>query len=80
MSKLREKPLALKIEHPAHKKINLSTFFYICGSFLPSWVWIRNTGKDNTFFNHLLQGRGSGWICTSSFKLLVSYPSVKIVP
>jgi hypothetical protein len=33
MSKLQEKPLALKREQPTLKKINFFYFFYVCGSF-----------------------------------------------
>ncbi len=36
--KLQEKPSALIREHPA---LQFFTFFYICGSFLPSWIRIR---------------------------------------
>ncbi len=31
MSKLQEKPSALKREHPALQKVSLLTFFYVCG-------------------------------------------------
>jgi hypothetical protein len=42
MSKLREKPTALKRGHPALRKMgNLLTFFYFCWSFLPSWIRIQ---------------------------------------
>jgi hypothetical protein len=36
-----EKPSALKREHPALQNMKIFTFFYICGSFLPSWIRIR---------------------------------------
>jgi hypothetical protein len=36
MSKLQEKP--------SKKKLNLLTFFYVFGSFLPSWIRIRIQG------------------------------------
>jgi hypothetical protein len=35
-SKLQEKPLALKGEHPALQKMKFLTLIYFCGSFLPS--------------------------------------------
>ncbi len=40
MSKLQEKPSALKRGHPTLQNMNL-IFFYFCGSFLPSWIRIR---------------------------------------
>jgi hypothetical protein len=40
MSKPQEKPSALKREHPAVQRMKFSTFFYVCGSFLPSWIRI----------------------------------------
>jgi hypothetical protein len=36
MSKLQEKHSALKREYLAFKKLNFLTFFYVCGTFLPS--------------------------------------------
>ncbi len=41
----REKPSALKREHPALQKMK-NYCFYFSGPFLPSWIWIRihNTG------------------------------------
>jgi hypothetical protein len=39
--KLREKPLALKREHPVLKNMKILDFFYFCGSFLPSWIRIQ---------------------------------------
>ncbi len=49
MSKLQERRLALKNNIQHLKKSNLLTFFYVCGSFLPSWIpgsglriWIRS--------------------------------------
>jgi hypothetical protein len=39
---LQEKPSALKREHPEHQNMKIfCTFFYFCGSFLPSWIRIR---------------------------------------
>jgi hypothetical protein len=44
-SKLQEKPSALKREHPALQKMKfINFFFYVCGSFLPSWIRIRTEG------------------------------------
>ncbi len=37
MSKLQEKPLALKREHPALENMKFLYFFYFCGSFLLFW-------------------------------------------
>jgi hypothetical protein len=39
--KLQEKPSALKREHPALQNMKFCTFFYFCGSFLPSWIRIQ---------------------------------------
>jgi hypothetical protein len=33
---------ALKREHPALKKMKFINFFYVCGSFLTSWIRIEN--------------------------------------
>ncbi len=41
MSKLQEKPSALKREHPALKKMKCINFFFVGGSFLPFWIRIR---------------------------------------
>jgi hypothetical protein len=41
MPKLKEKPSALKKEHPALPNMKILYFFYFCGSFLPSWIRIR---------------------------------------
>ncbi len=42
MSKLQEKPLAIKREHIQLQKLKfMKVFFYSCGSFLASWIWIR---------------------------------------
>jgi hypothetical protein len=44
MFKLQERPPALKpsTENIQHfKKFNLLNFFYVCGSFLPSWIQIQ---------------------------------------
>ncbi len=46
MSKLQEKPSALKREHPALKKMKFMNFFYACGSFFPSWIRIRIANPD----------------------------------
>jgi hypothetical protein len=48
MSKLQEKPSALKAEHPGLKQMKFINFFYVCGSFLPSWIriWIRIVNQD----------------------------------
>ncbi len=35
-----QKTSALKRENPALKKLILLTFFYVCGSFLTSWIQI----------------------------------------
>jgi hypothetical protein len=35
MSKLQEKPLALKRGHPALQKMKFITFSYVCGSLCP---------------------------------------------
>ncbi len=42
MSKLQEKPSALKREHQALQKIKFINFFHVCGSFLPSWIRTAN--------------------------------------
>jgi hypothetical protein len=42
MPKLQEKSSALKREHPVLKTWKFWTFFYFCGSFLPSWIRIRS--------------------------------------
>jgi hypothetical protein len=39
--KLQEKPSALKREHPALQNMKILYFFYIRGTFLPSWIRIR---------------------------------------
>jgi hypothetical protein len=44
--KLQEKPSALNREHPHSEKWNLLTFFYVFGSFLPSWIRIRIANPD----------------------------------
>jgi hypothetical protein len=44
MSNLQEKPSALKREHPALQKMNCINVFYVCGSFLLSWIRIRIQG------------------------------------
>ncbi len=44
MSKLQEKLSALKTEHTALQKMKF--IFYVCGSFLPSWVRIRFANPD----------------------------------
>jgi hypothetical protein len=41
MSKLQEKTSGLKREHPALQKIKFINYFFVCGSFLPSWIRIR---------------------------------------
>ncbi len=46
MSKLKEMPSALKREHPALKKLDLLTCFYVCGSFLPSRIRIQTANPD----------------------------------
>ncbi len=46
MSKLQEKPSALKKEHPALQNIKFMTFFYVCGSFTPSWILNRIQGPN----------------------------------
>jgi hypothetical protein len=40
MSKIQEKPLALKGEHQHFKTSNFCTFYFY-GSFLLSWIWTR---------------------------------------
>jgi hypothetical protein len=35
------------------KKWNFSTFFYCCGSFLPCWIRIRNTGQKQDQYQNL---------------------------
>jgi hypothetical protein len=45
--KLQEKPSALKREHPALKTGKFLIFFYICGSFLSSWIRIRIQNVDS---------------------------------
>jgi hypothetical protein len=44
MSKLQEKPSALKREHPSLQTWNVLAFFSVCGSFSPSWIRIRIQG------------------------------------
>jgi hypothetical protein len=46
MSKLQEKPSALKREHPVLKNMKILDFFLFFGSLLPSWIWIRNLNAD----------------------------------
>ena len=41
MTKLQEKPSALKREHPALQKMKILSFFLFFGSFFPSWIRIR---------------------------------------
>ncbi len=41
-----KKPSALNREHPHSEKWNLLTFFYVFGSFLPSWIRIRIANPD----------------------------------
>jgi hypothetical protein len=36
-----EEASALKREHPAAQNMKFLNFFHFCGSFLPSWIWIR---------------------------------------
>jgi hypothetical protein len=45
MSRLQEKHSVLKREHPSHQKMKFICFFYVCASFLPSWIRIRS-GSD----------------------------------
>jgi hypothetical protein len=42
MSKLQDKPSALRREHPALQKMKFINFFYVCGSFLSSWIRIQS--------------------------------------
>jgi hypothetical protein len=42
----QEKPSALKREHPVLKNMKILDFFLFCGSFLPSWIRIRNLNAD----------------------------------
>ncbi len=59
-ARLQEKPSALKIEHPALQNMrSLNFFFYLCGTFLPSWIRIQygsetlvKGGKDLTWAGH----------------------------
>jgi hypothetical protein len=47
MSKLQEKPSALKREHPpALQKMNLLTFSMFAGHFCPPWIWIQIVNPD----------------------------------
>ncbi len=47
MPKLQEKPSSvLKREHPALQNMKFLNFFYFCGSFLLSWIRIRNTASS----------------------------------
>jgi hypothetical protein len=46
MPKLQEKPSALKRKHPVLKNLKILDFFYFCGTFLPSWIRIRNLNAD----------------------------------
>jgi hypothetical protein len=46
MSKLQEKPSALKKENPALQKIKFINFFYVCESFLLSWIRIAKPDPD----------------------------------
>jgi hypothetical protein len=39
IKKIQKKPSDLKREHPALQ--NMKFLFYVCGSFLPSWIRIR---------------------------------------
>jgi hypothetical protein len=36
-----EEPSALKRDYPSLQKIKFINYFYVFGSFLPSWIWIR---------------------------------------
>ncbi len=46
MSKLKEKPSALKREHPALQKMKFINFFYVCRSFFPSWIRSGHGSRD----------------------------------
>jgi hypothetical protein len=46
MPKLQEKPSALKREHPVLKNMKNLDFFHFCGSYLSSWIRIRNLNAD----------------------------------
>ncbi len=45
-SKLQKKPSALKKELPALQNMKFLNFFYVCGSFLPSWIRFPNMDPD----------------------------------
>jgi hypothetical protein len=45
MTKLQEKPSTLKREHPSIQKKKIITFFYVCGTFLPSWILDTDPGN-----------------------------------
>jgi hypothetical protein len=69
--KLQEKPSVLKREHTALKNMKFFTFFYICGSLLPSSIWIliriQNMDPDPvTLFNADPCGSGSTTVWASN--------------
>jgi hypothetical protein len=67
---LKEKPSALKREHPVLKNMKILAFFYFCGSFLPSWIRIRNLNADPdpaTQINADPCGSGSKTLGTGSY-------------
>ncbi len=57
MSKIQEKPPALKREHLALLNMKFLYFFLICGSSLPSWIRIQsiNINADPIQINILIQ-------------------------
>jgi hypothetical protein len=76
MTKIEE-----NIQH--FKKRNFSAFFYFCGSFLPSWIWIRirNPETDMNLGTPLnqdpIQIHNTGTSCAKQMKEIVQYCTTK---
>ncbi len=58
---------------PALKKIKFTNFFYLCGSFLPSWIWIQS---GSTTLSKCLTGTKVEGNRHLPFPLLYPHPTV----